>query len=186
VRQGCLLAPYLFLFLGEALNVATKRASETGAIQGITLPDEVGNQVILQYVDDTSFNLVGTEQNLENAIILLDLFHLASGLLINWTKSIAYWLSNEPPPDWLCNTRCQWAVERQLSKLLGTPFWIDLSIQDIDEFLYTKIRKNLTYWTTVHLSLARRVVIVVNMVLFSSLWFFITIWVGSLNIIRKI
>jgi hypothetical protein len=121
------MASYLFLLLGEALNVATKRTMETGAITEIRLLDDVGQQVILQYADDTNFTLLDTQQNLENTIILLDLFHLASRLLINWTKITSYWLSHEPPPPWLGLTRCQWAVERQLSKLLGTPFGIDLS-----------------------------------------------------------
>ena len=114
VYQGCFLALYLFLLLGETLNVATKKAVETGALQGIKLPKAVGNQVILQYVDDTSLMLAGTQRNLDNAIIILDLFHLESGLLINWTKSVTYWLSNELPPTWLSQTRCQWAVEYQL------------------------------------------------------------------------
>jgi hypothetical protein len=185
VRQGCPLAPYLFLLLGEALNVATKRAMTMGAHTGISLPDDVGQQVILQYADDTNFTLLGIQENLENAIMLLELFYLASGLLINWTKSVAYWLSQEPPPIWLQVTRCQWAIEHRLSKLLGTPFGIELSTQDIDDFLYNKIRRKLTYWTTIHLSLVGRVLIV-NTVLLSSLWYFIMIWVGSLAIVRKI
>ena len=70
---------------------------ETGVLIGIRLLDDVGQQVILQYVDDTNLILVNTQQNLENAITLLDLFHLVSGLFINWTKSVAYWLFHEPP-----------------------------------------------------------------------------------------
>jgi hypothetical protein len=52
----------------------------------------------------------------------------------------------------------------------------------VDEFLYNKIRNKLTYWTTVHLSLAGGVLIV-NTVLLSSLWYFIMIWDGSITII---
>lgn len=56
---------------------------------------------------------------------------------------------------------------------------------DVDEFLAAKVKKKLTYWTSIHLSLASRTVIV-NAVLLSTLWYFITIWGGSLSIIRKI
>lgn len=49
----------------------------------------------------------------------------------------------------------------------------------------TKIRKKLTYWINIHLSLAGRITIA-NSVLLSTLWFFICIWGGSLHAIRKI
>jgi hypothetical protein len=145
VRQGCPLAPYLFFMIGEALNIATKWAMEMGNLQGIHLPEEVEQQLILQYADDTSYTLAGTKENLSNLIALLDLFHLASGLCINWDKNVAYWLAHIPPPPWLALTRCQWAVENQVSKLLGTPFGMDLHTRDVDEFLLTKIQKKLTY-----------------------------------------
>jgi hypothetical protein len=47
VWQGCPLVPYLFLLIGEALNIATKQAMAIGSIQGIRLPDDVGQQLII-------------------------------------------------------------------------------------------------------------------------------------------
>jgi hypothetical protein len=38
VRQGCPLAPYLFLVIGEILNFTIKREVQQGRIQGIHLP----------------------------------------------------------------------------------------------------------------------------------------------------
>ena len=38
VRQGCPLAPYLFLIIGEALTHTIKKAVEEGRLRGITLP----------------------------------------------------------------------------------------------------------------------------------------------------
>lgn len=49
----------------------------------------------------------------------------------------------------------------------------------------TKIKKKLNYWTSIHLFLAGRRTIA-NSVLLSSLWFFICIWGGSLQVIRQI
>ena len=43
----------------------------------------------------------------------------------------------------------------------------------------------LKFWSAQHLSLASRVVIV-NSVLLSTLWFFVSIWGGSLTVLRKI
>jgi hypothetical protein len=87
-------------------------------LKGIYLPHEVGQQIILQYVDDTNFTLTCMAQNLLNAASLLDLFHLVSGLIINWNKSVAYLLALTLLPAWLTPLRFTWAVEHQLSKLL--------------------------------------------------------------------
>ena len=72
-----------------------------------------------------------------------------------------------------------------MSKLLGIPFDIDLSVSDVDQFLATKIQKKLVYWETTRLSLVGSCVIV-NSVLSSSLYYFITLWIGALKIIRQI
>jgi hypothetical protein len=57
VRQGYPLAPYLFLLIGEALNIATKQAMIAGSIEGIRLPNDVGQQLIIQYADDTNYTI---------------------------------------------------------------------------------------------------------------------------------
>lgn len=56
---------------------------------------------------------------------------------------------------------------------------------DIDEFLITKVTRKLRYWSSTHLSLAARAV-VVNSVLLSTLWYFLSIWGGSKDILSKI
>jgi hypothetical protein len=61
-----------------------------------------------------------------------------------------------------------------LSKLLGLSFGIDITTNDVDQFLMDKIVKKSHYWTTLKLSLASRAV-VVNMVLPSTLWFFVVL-----------
>jgi hypothetical protein len=61
-----------------------------------------------------------------------------------------------------------------LEKLLGLPFGIDVAIVDMDRFLQDKIERKLYYWTTLRLSLASQAV-VVNMVLLSTLWYFIVL-----------
>jgi hypothetical protein len=72
-----------------------------------------------------------------------------------------------------------------MGKLLGLPFGIDLATGDVDQFLIDKIERKLHYWTTIRLSLAGRTV-VVNMVLLSTLWFFIVLWGGTTKAIRQI
>ena len=72
-----------------------------------------------------------------------------------------------------------------MSKLLGTPFGLNLNVKDVDNFLYRKIARKLDYWSTMKLSLAGQAIIC-NQVLLSTLWFFITVWGGSNKILRKI
>ena len=72
-----------------------------------------------------------------------------------------------------------------LSKLLGTPFGLNLHTPDIDQFLYNKISRKLDYWSTMKLLLVGRVVIC-SQVLFSTLWFLITVWGISNKILQQI
>lgn len=55
--------------------------------------------------------------------------------------------------EWLLGYNWQWAEEGDLSKLLGTPFGLNLKTRDVDQFLYAKISKKLDYWNTMKLSL---------------------------------
>lgn len=52
VRQGCPLAPYLFLIVGEVLTHAIKKVVAKRRLRGISLPG--GKQSISQYADDSS------------------------------------------------------------------------------------------------------------------------------------
>jgi hypothetical protein len=47
VRQGCPLAPYLFLIVAEVLNAMVKIEVHEGIVKGIALPVENRQQVIL-------------------------------------------------------------------------------------------------------------------------------------------
>lgn len=53
-------------------------------------------------------------------------------------------------PEWLACYNWQWAEEGDLSKLLNTPFGLNLNTPDIDQFFYAKIAKKLDYWNTMN------------------------------------
>ena len=128
----------------------------------------------------------GDKRYVDELVRILEVFNEAPGMEINWEKSCAYWFDKcTHKPDWLAGYNWQWAEDGDLSKLLGTPFGLNLNTPDIDQFLYRKISKKLDYWSTMKLALAGRVVIC-NQVLLSTLWFFITVWGGSNKILRKI
>ena len=186
VRQGCPLAPYLFLIVGEVLIHMVKKAVDEGRLRGVYLPGGKKQHYISQYADDSSFMVRGTKEDVDEFVKILETFSEASGMEINWEKSSAYWFDRHiPKSEWLLSYNWKWAEEGDLSKLLGTPFGLNLDTKDIDQFLYNKIAKKFVYWRSMKLSLAGRIVIC-NQVLLSTLWFFITVWGGSNKALRRI
>ena len=46
ICQGCFLAPYLFFFIGEVLNIAIKHAVQANKLGGVILPKKVDKVLI--------------------------------------------------------------------------------------------------------------------------------------------
>ena len=59
VRQGCPLAPYFFLIVGETLIQLITKAVAEGLLKEIILPGGKKQQSISQYADDSSFMVRG-------------------------------------------------------------------------------------------------------------------------------
>ena len=91
VRQGCPLAPYLFLIVGEVLTHVIKKAVKEGRLRGVSLPGGKSQQSISQYADDSSFMVRGDKRYVDELVRILKVFSEASGMEINWEKSCAYW-----------------------------------------------------------------------------------------------
>jgi hypothetical protein len=187
VRQGCPLAPYLFLIIGEVLNMCIKAEERAGHIRGITLPGTPEPQTLLQYADDSSLTIRGEEQVVNYTVSTLDMFNTVSGLTLNWTKSCAYWWSANrgQRPLWTSRFPWRWVQEEEVTMLLGSPFGISLSTEQIDQFLVERIGKKIDFWATVRLNSAGRAVIA-NGVMVSTTLYFLSIWAGSTNGVRKV
>ena len=71
VRQGCPLAPYIFLVVGEVLTHLIKKAEAEGRIRGITLPGDRRQQSIIQYADDSAFMIRGEKKFIDELVRLL-------------------------------------------------------------------------------------------------------------------
>jgi hypothetical protein len=68
VRQGYLLAPCLFMLVGEALNQVVKSNMVSGRILDINFPSSNGHQFILQYTNDTRFIIKCEKNSMENIV----------------------------------------------------------------------------------------------------------------------
>ena len=90
IRQGCSLAPYLFLIVGEAFTHMIKKAVTEGRLRGIILLGRNKQQSISQYADDSSFVIRGDKKYVDELVKILKVFSDASGMEINWNKSYAY------------------------------------------------------------------------------------------------
>ncbi len=80
MKQGCPLAPYLFILAADVLGHMLENTKYN--MEGVTLPK--GGCVQDQtFVDGTTFYLKGTKSNMDKMWSVLDFFCRASGVKIN-------------------------------------------------------------------------------------------------------
>lgn len=90
LHQGGPLSPYLFILVADVFTRIIYKGKDHNLIQGL---DQPKNDIIsLQYADDTLLLSISDGITLSNLKILLYHFENASGLNINFGKSLAIWL----------------------------------------------------------------------------------------------
>ena len=90
VRQGCPLAPYLFLLTVDVLGQMLQHPDN--GVKGLQLPDNsfITNQM---FADDTLLFLDGTIDNMDRALTVIHRFGTASGAKLNLHKSVGLWVA---------------------------------------------------------------------------------------------
>jgi hypothetical protein len=169
VRQGCPLAPYLFLLTVDVLGQMLQHPGNN--VKGLRLPDNsvITNQM---FADDTLLLLDGTPDNLDRAIEVINRFGAASGAKLNLHKSIGVWVAHTPRPwNWGEEEGLKWLQPGEVTKYLGYPFGINITQQEKDNKMLSQVRKHLHRWARNKLSLAGRIMIA-NQVILSSIWYF--------------
>ena len=168
VRQGCPLAPYLYILAHDALALTLE--DPTRLIHGLTLPNgpEVSN---LSFADDSTLYLLGTEDNLPAAKDALDDFCLASGSQVNWTKTHAIWASKNPRTTlWGHELGLNWLSLGTHVIHLGIPIGFRISKQIRDEAALARLTAALAFWSGQKLSQAGRPLIG-NQVILAGIWY---------------
>ena len=183
VRQGCPLAPFLFLFFAEAMSIYLT-ATTTG-LQGLSLP-VTGEEILdAEFADDTGLVLKGTKSNLQQAEMAIDTFCKASGAKINWSKTVGFWVGKEAPPIWSPDANFHWIPRGASIRYLGCQVGIELAPEQQIAPLLLCIRRKLLSWSSARLSFAGRIV-VVNSVLLATMWYILSCWVFSKPCINQI
>ncbi|GJX93964.1 RNA-directed DNA polymerase, eukaryota, reverse transcriptase zinc-binding domain protein [Tanacetum coccineum] len=112
-RHG--LAPFLFILLFmESLHISFQRVVDDGLFKGINLNSSL-HLSHLFYADDAIFIRQWNQDNIDTLIHVLDIFHRASGLRINMSKSKLLGICVEA-------NNLKYAAEKIGCSILKTPF----------------------------------------------------------------
>ena len=112
IRQGCPLASLLFVLAADALAICTTRLCSRGYLSGFQTAGTSEGIPMLQYANDTTFFVQGSEAAARTLSIMMDIFSDFSRLQLNRVKSIfvGFGLSTEE------ESRCA----RHLATPIGT------------------------------------------------------------------
>jgi len=128
VRQGCPLAPYLYLFFAEAFSGFL--CSQIPPLCGLRLPLPVGDQDELldsEYANDTLLFLDFSFEALDWVRTLLDCFYLATRARVNWNKSSGLLIGTEELYSWGETDGFTWLHPGETCTYLGFQIGLDVS-----------------------------------------------------------
>jgi hypothetical protein len=172
VRQGCPLAPYLFILATDVLGYLM--ADPRYEVEGFSLPKGglIRDQTL---ADDTALYLKGTSGNMDKAQRVLALFCQASGAKVNWHKTAAIWASKiERTWTWE-EVGLRWLPEGTGTRYLGIQVGFHLPPETNFDKMMFALKSKLITWSNNRLSLAGRI-LVANQVLLASTWYLAACW----------
>ena len=87
IRQGCPLAPLLFILAADTLAICTEQLCIRGYLTGFQTTGRPGGIPLLQYADDTTFFICGSTVAAHHVSTMLVIFSDFSSLQLNRSKS---------------------------------------------------------------------------------------------------
>ncbi|KAL3680171.1 hypothetical protein R1sor_023127 [Riccia sorocarpa] len=143
-RQGCPLAPLLFVMKTQPLMRALREEERRDAIQGLNIGG--GESLLHQlFADDTGICITAEEGQFGRLKEVIREFESSSGASLNLQKSIV--MKPGPQPEWMNQTGCEIAGPRRSFKYLGIATSSPIDEKTITEEILQKIMKKLKHWS---------------------------------------
>ncbi|KAL3691201.1 hypothetical protein R1sor_004852 [Riccia sorocarpa] len=145
VRQGCPLAPLLFVIATQPLMRFLREEERSGRLKGVTYG---GNNTLLHqvYADDTGISLTMDQAQFERLTTVIQMYEFISSAKLNLSKSQKMPLRPGRNPDWLYNTGCAIVEGRNTILYLGVIASTVVDERLIADSIAKKIEKKLTHW----------------------------------------
>lgn len=173
IRQGCPLAPLLFVIAADALGWLVSDAMGRGALQGIEIPNSPKDLCLQQFDDDTNAVFINSS-SINSFLDYLNTFCLASGSRINHTKT-GFWSSKDNTPDRVANAGCKRINNGEIFCLLGIPMGFNVTLEQRWAWVMDKMKKKFEYWQGYQTSLSARL-FVLNHYLLPAVIFYLSCW----------
>ena len=183
VRQGCPLAPYLYLFVTEAFSAFLQAPSN--GLRGLPIPNATEDLLLSEYADDTVLFLQGDDANLQRAEHLVEDFCQAAGAKINWDKTQGLWFSEQEKPRWHPHADFAWVPDGTTFKYLGFTMGRAIPKGAQLSHVQAKLSKKLNQWSRSKLSFAGRVLIA-NQVMLATMWHSVSCWIMDPSGLRAV
>ncbi|KAL3691969.1 hypothetical protein R1sor_005620 [Riccia sorocarpa] len=180
--QGRNLHATVFL-CNQAVWEAKSNSLDTAllkVLKGIYLPQADTPYIQGHFADDTHLLLAAQPQNLLNAKTAISVFGMASGLQVQWTKSLATWISPVPRLQWTDKLQWKWTLDHKEHRMLGFLFTEALDQQATFNRCLQKIDKVLLEKRFTSQSIQGRITIA-NHIIYGFIWFLLPLWAGDRN-----
>ncbi|KAJ0693348.1 putative RNA-directed DNA polymerase [Helianthus annuus] len=185
IRQGDPLSPFLFIIVMEALSCMIRKACNSGAFDGVRLPNGGPTVSHLLYADDAMVMRDWSDFNFKALRRILRLFHMCSGLRINLQKSILYGVGKEleEVEDKASGLGCR--AGSMPFKHLGIIVGANMNRITNWEAIIEVFKKSLSRWKATILSMAGRITLI-SSVLESLPSYYFSLYKAPVKVIAKL
>ena len=174
IRQGCPLAPLLFVIVADALGWLIQDSLSAGLIKGVPVPGITKHLCLQQFADDTNSFIRNEQESVDNFLDCLQIFCTASGSVINHSKT-GVWASNQMVPPAVLQAGCKVIQDGSIFRLLGIPMGFGISLKERWLWVVDKFKSKLNRWKGYQPNLPSRA-FVLNHFILPSLVFFLSCW----------